>query len=280
MEQKPLNPFENPSSFIVPVETLIPEIKPRTEVYENIDDANTGAAFPDQFLGYLADSIEPWIFNEKIVKEEIEKRKKGWDFILQDSEARNKPELKELALKKIGELRSDIEKENPLTAIFKHFQGQIVIDLGAGESCYVHNLCSVINANAYIGVEKFFADTLKNSISKSTTESIEREFSRKPDEVKPIPAAIEKEDMLSFLRRLPDNSVSIFASGLDTNVIPDRDYRKQVRNELQRVLHPNGALITNEAPAMEFMWDNINLERPSEKHNTRLYRKNPIPKGK
>ncbi len=57
------------------------------------------------------------------------------------------------------------------------------------------------------------------------------------------PISIIQEDMLNFLKRLPDNSVSILCSGIDTIVIPDAKYREDVEKEIERVLDPSGAYI-------------------------------------
>ncbi len=278
----PSNPFERKATipkaekkpnFIVPVEEIIPGIKPKRDIRQEIENIDLGAPFPDQFVGLLADRIEPWIFNEKSVKEEIKKRRKTWDYVLRDAEKRNIPTMKKRALERISELRSDIENKSPLTSIFRYFRNQIVVDLGAGESYYLHNLASILGAKAYVGVEKYHANTLKENIGRSTPETIERDFDRGPANVEPIPAAIESEDMLSFLRRLPDNSVSIFASGIDRNIICDNEYLQAVRDEIARVLHPEGAYICNESHALEFVFEDITCEQPKERENIFLYTK-------
>ena len=51
--------------------------------------------------------------------------------------------------------------------------------------------------------------------------------------------------MLTFLRRLPDNSVSIISSGLDEHVLPNATYRYAVEQEMARVLDPQGLFVLN-----------------------------------
>ena len=49
--------------------------------------------------------------------------------------------------------------------------------------------------------------------------------------------------MLGFLKRLPDNAVCVWCSGVDDLVIPDHRYREEVGREISRVLDDDGAYI-------------------------------------
>ena len=57
-----------------------------------------------------------------------------------------------------------------------------------------------------------------------------------------IPSAVVPEDMLSFLKRLPDDSVSVMCSGIDECILKPA-YANEVRKETLRVLSPDGGLL-------------------------------------
>ncbi len=59
--------------------------------------------------------------------------------------------------------------------------------------------------------------------------------------------------MLTFLRRLPDDSVSVWASGIDSHIIT-REESRRVSREIERVLHPSGALICTEGTMLPLYW--------------------------
>ena len=120
---------------------------------------------------------------------------------------------------------------------FFEFNNQIVVDLAAGDLQYGYEIAVKSGAKAYIGVDKFNARALSaeipRAIRKGRYESLHN----------PIPAAVVDEDMLSFLRRLPEKSVSIFCSGLDWTILPDNKYNNAVRIELNRVISPEGCCV-------------------------------------
>lgn len=123
------------------------------------------------------------------------------------------------------------------------FRGQIVVDLGAGWSGLGYFLAELSEARGYIGVEAFWPDRLEEFLREGRFT-----FHRDSENAgcEKIPVAIAPEDMLTFLRRLPDHSVSVFASGIDSLIIPQK-YLREVTKEIERVLHPDGAFIMNES---------------------------------
>jgi len=58
-----------------------------------------------------------------------------------------------------------------------------------------------------------------------------------------MPYSISDEDMLTFLRRLPNDSVSLFAAGIDNSIIK-YEYEKEVGVEIARVLDPKGCFVS------------------------------------
>lgn len=139
----------------------------------------------------------------------------------------------------------------------ERFKDQILVDLGAGRS-QGYLIGVLLGCKGYVGVEKFFSKQLTESVRKTSLKSVEANFEKaeffleelfqaeKP-EMHLVPASIVSEDMLSFLQRLPDSSVSILASGIDEHVIPDNNYRAEISKELERVLSRNGMCITYES---------------------------------
>jgi hypothetical protein len=143
----------------------------------------------------------------------------------------------------------------------KLFEGQIVIDLGAGTNENGILLSQELRAKAYVGVEPFShrvleyfvknLDETREKKQKNVTSVPKKEFDAKrfltslPGFYKHrIPYSIVENDMLTFLKRLPDNSVSITMGGIDLTIIRDPEYKKQVMQEIERVLSPQGAFLS------------------------------------
>ncbi len=120
--------------------------------------------------------------------------------------------------------------------IFKKFKDQIVVDLGAGSDGYGLRLAERAGARAVIEIEPFFSHLLLENIQNP------KDAQPYPNTTR-IPIAIVPEDALKFLKRLPDNSVSILASGIESYIIENRMYRDRLGREIVRVLSPNGAVI-------------------------------------
>ena len=53
--------------------------------------------------------------------------------------------------------------------------------------------------------------------------------------------------MLSFLKRLPDNSVSIIMSGINRSLIMNEEYRRQIFLEIERVLNKDGGFLCKDS---------------------------------
>lgn len=122
------------------------------------------------------------------------------------------------------------EKGERISDLFKN---QIFVDLGAGDLPYGYEIAQLAGAKAYVGVEPFYPKSLEGTIM----------WDHVP---KKIPASVVPEDMLTFLKRLPESSVSLFISGIDGNILPDKGYIDCVENEIMRVLDPKGILFTND----------------------------------
>ena len=120
-------------------------------------------------------------------------------------------------------------------------QGQIVVDLGAGNiQGYLASIAG--KAKGYVAVDKYQDLSGLYSDKQKVLETIKENHLLRMEERLPIPAATVKEDMLIFLRRLPDNSVSIISSGHFALFQNDK-YVWEVQKEMDRVLSPDGFLV-------------------------------------
>lgn len=121
------------------------------------------------------------------------------------------------------------------TALREVFRDQIVVDIGAGKRSFGYEFSLSVEARAYVAIEPFLGKDLEKDITRFDQERI-------PSQHK-IPVAIVPEDGLTFLRRLPDNSASLFLSGIDDVIIPNREYMVALFQEMQRVLSEKGGIL-------------------------------------
>jgi len=114
-------------------------------------------------------------------------------------------------------------------------KGQVVVDLGAGDKTTSYLLAEMAEAAAYVAVEPYFYKELAIEFQTLMSD---------PKLKKDLPFTIVPEDMLTLLERLPESSVSVMAFGIDYTVI-EMEYTLRVSQEVQRVLHPEGALVSS-----------------------------------
>jgi hypothetical protein len=228
----------------VPVEEIIPNIKNVKKVEIDNSDKSKGRSMPHDFWRwYLKDKFLMGLFtNNLIVKKDKEYR------------------LKDNTTDVLG-------YPNIITSIYKEenvglklFNGQVVVDLGAGHTASGYLLSELMKARAYIGVDLYNTNSLNSDLEKldfpgdnKAAASLGNELKSYPGVQKHhIPFSIVKDDMLSFLKRLPDNSVSITMSGIDRSVIEDVPYRQDVLKEIERVLDPNGGFLSSDSFISDF----------------------------
>ncbi|MBI2629694.1 hypothetical protein HYW76_01205 [Candidatus Pacearchaeota archaeon] len=124
---------------------------------------------------------------------------------------------------------------------FRGSEGKPFIDLGAGMCSYGYQIARNLNASCYVGVEPYFNPSLLLSIV------IEREKNLKAQ----IPYAVVSEHMLKFLKRFTDNSLNatLFACAID-NAVLNEGYAYDVKDQIKRILSPNGSYIFCEPAGM------------------------------
>jgi hypothetical protein len=134
-----------------------------------------------------------------------------------------------------------ITAEKTLNAAFKD---QTVVDLGAGAYMNGYLLVARAGAKSFIAVEPYFTEEAMESIAEHKKRK-QISIDKKKYQLKDVPTALVAEDMLGFLKRVPDNSVSVLCSGIDRDVIDNDYYVALVAEEITRVLAKNGTYIGN-----------------------------------
>lgn len=143
----------------------------------------------------------------------------------------------------LADLRKSQEKRTETKEIMNNFKDKIIVDLGAGDSGMGYMVADFIGAKHYIAIEPNNARMLLNGISRlreevASWENYDYNYNH-------TPFSIVQEDMLNFLKRLPNDSVSILCSGIDYEILPDQKYRDETAEQIERVLDPKGAYIGN-----------------------------------
>ena len=119
-----------------------------------------------------------------------------------------------------------------LQASLERVRGQVLVDLGAGMFGSGYEIACTLGAHAYVAVDKFFADRAFEHLTQTADEHPH-----------PVPFVVAQEDLLDFLKRLPDRSVSVLCSALQRPVINDPTYIDAVNREISRVVHVKGAYV-------------------------------------
>lgn len=120
------------------------------------------------------------------------------------------------------------------------FKDSVVVDLGAGDGVVRPNrsyeMACLLGAKGYIGVETYNFQSLVRSYLRTKKLRVGYE---------PIPFNLVAEDAVSFMKRLPDNSVNLLNSGIGDILVKD-SYKNNFRSEMGRVLKVGGiCLISN-----------------------------------
>ncbi|MCX6761531.1 MAG: hypothetical protein NTY33_01640 [Candidatus Moranbacteria bacterium] len=163
-------------------------------------------------------------------------------------------------LKDNPEKQREFAEEHINNYALSKLKDQVLIDLGASNIGGLY-LASLAEAKGYVGVErdKFLLPTtdkrnqenltkLTECMKSNDIEGIENHLPCgmeviREDNITPIKFNYVESDMLNFLSRLPNNSVSVLCSGLETYESYNREYMWNLAKEVARVLHPDGALI-------------------------------------
>ena len=137
----------------------------------------------------------------------------------------------------------DLEKAMPFFVDMIHgrWTDQVVLDLGSGITTSGYALAASAGARSYVGVDHYHSPCLLEKIEALPPT---------------LPFSLALEDMLKFLHRVPDKSVSLLAAGIDRCMIPEKwevksaphrvngNYLDELSYQVKRVLHPQGMMLT------------------------------------
>lgn len=144
-----------------------------------------------------------------------------------------------------------LEEKKPVVfeSLKAKFKDVIIVDLGAGEGNNVdvstgYRIACILGAKGYIGVEPFNWQSLFRCFLAQTKERTEiAGYGGKSMHL--IPFNLVAEDAVTFMRRLPNDSVSLLNSGL-SEILSEKTYVHDLKKEMARVLRPGAVcLISN-----------------------------------
>ncbi len=169
----------------------------------------------------------------------------------------------------------------------RYFKDQIVVDLGCGTDISMYRVCCISESRAYVGVDKKSAKLVKNLNSERAWKKYDRNVIRLDHTIEPklshprkVPASYANDDILSFLRKLPNDSVSVSACGIDASIEPNSERVPQIESEIERVLNPEGAYISLASRFFYRVLDykpeetSLNLEKWNSQFHFTVARKN------
>lgn len=227
---------------------LIPEINVSGLETDIIRNDDTGEAFDDCFVQDIWKSV----CNSSRAEQEVRKLYPE-NILVEDAILTRKCLELNYGLRNIFRYRRIVANEGSCMREFENqvslFKDQVVVDLGAGVAPFVYLMSCLAGAKGYVGIDKNRSLYLEQGIS-SGSGDIEYFLKICPEyssHVKSIPGIAVKEDILRFLKRLPDSSVSLFSCGL-VYAINSREYISKVNEELVRVLNPGGIFLNSDTP--------------------------------
>jgi hypothetical protein len=169
-----------------------------------------------------------------------------------------------------------------------------LIDLGSGQdaSLWVPAVASRAGASDYIGVEKYhfplfdyqredgsygsFRDSreIPNG-QKAVGDTLRKVFG---EELKDIDFQFVREDGLKFLAQQDKDSANIVINGVDENVIPpwrarNKQYLKRMIEEIDRVVGPDGVVMSYNSPFLSGLLDKGYEVREFERGKLKVYMK-------
>ncbi|MCK9379222.1 MAG: hypothetical protein M0P97_03735 [Candidatus Moranbacteria bacterium] len=237
-------------SLLISLEELIPGIKPESEIKVGIND-RSGRELNDEYANELfsEDGLVDSYFDGYFLRKENSQQ---LDIISKALEScKDKEQWQEIQKKK--DLNRDaifaVRGEDTAGFVFSQFKDQIVVDLGCGYHARGYDFISLAGAKGYVGVDMYHGNNFVEGngfYSDERNKSIQKIAERKHIvDASAASASFSADDMLTFLKRLPDNSVSIFISGIDANVL-DGNFRyiDEINREIQRVLNDKGAFVS------------------------------------
>lgn len=151
----------------------------------------------------------------------------------------------------------------------KCFEEKIIVDLGVGKFLDGYVLAQVVGAKGYVAVEPFNITKYYNYLIYSDNYILDKDLNEKlskcADFIRGIveydknlverlnlrinnylekgfdvPIALVAEDMVSALKRFPDNSINVLTAGLDKCILWNDEYAEKAEREISRVVSSPG----------------------------------------
>jgi|TARA_Y100000588_G_scaffold182495_1_gene196237 hypothetical protein len=116
-------------------------------------------------------------------------------------------------------------------------KGQSVVELGAGMMPHGYLIAATFEAKNYLAIEPYYADVLLKTLRQAIEDQ--------KHVVAEIPWKVSSDDMLSALQKIPDESVSVLACGIEDCILPDAGYKAAVEAEISRVLSETGVFASS-----------------------------------
>ena len=116
-------------------------------------------------------------------------------------------------------------------------KGQSVVELGAGMMPHGYLIAATFEAKNYLAIEPYYADVLLKTLGQAIEDQ--------KHVVAEIPWKVSSDDMLSALQKIPDESVSVLACGIEDCILPDAGYKAAVEAEISRVLSETGVFASS-----------------------------------
>ncbi|MFZ2190553.1 MAG: hypothetical protein WA057_03775 [Candidatus Magasanikiibacteriota bacterium] len=138
-------------------------------------------------------------------------------------------------IKSIADIDSNEGRQ--MKELLQRFAGGIIVDLGAGMSELAYIFSQNLKAGGYVGVEPVYSAELQNNVQTQADKNKKSESA--------IPFVVVAENMLKFLKRLPDGSASVLASNIDLHVIPNKKILEEIGREIDRVIGTKNAFVIN-----------------------------------
>lgn len=245
---------EKKDKIVVPIEEIIPDIKPKIESgdkeYLGVKSNDFGDKYSFDLLSRL--SSDSWNSSFLVDKNEIKSRSDLVKKVLEKIDSMSEEEFEEKIKGKRGYLYEEVK---PFFFLRKRFKDKVVVDLGDGGNIGGYYTACLAGAKAYIGVDKTYQEAMGDNETAQQIQEWTKDFFHSDHHSRPMYEGTkdfiqdvpfynhQQDDMLMFLKRLPDNSVGIFTSGIDNLVMntekaENSEYSHQMSDEIERVLDP------------------------------------------
>lgn len=126
--------------------------------------------------------------------------------------------------------------------------GEVLVDLGAGECFNMAAPLSLYGVSKYLAVNK--GDWSK--LYDSELETLE--YTRFERDNRSMDIYSTEDDMLNFVARIPDNSVSFMLNGIDSTVLGgNEEYCRSLTSEIVRATKPGGVVFGSHSWSFDYL---------------------------